>query len=95
MINREQLKQRYDAIHEHFTFRDFLGLSALVFGLLLSNSSFDPGPAKVSKTDGPQSQKEKPLKKNDAGKAPASKSKVRKKVIKLPPKKRQPITAAK
>ena len=36
MISRGRLKQKYDIIHEHFNFKDLIGLSALMFGLLLS-----------------------------------------------------------
>lgn len=39
MITREEIKQKYETIHEHFNFKDFLGLSALIFGLLVSNSN--------------------------------------------------------
>lgn len=93
MLTREQLKERYDRIHEHFTFKDFLGLSALIFGLLMSNSSFEPGPTSATAQDEVPQKVEKPVEQKKTSKA--TPKKVRKKVLQIPPKKRQPITAAK
>ena len=42
MLTKEQIIKKYETIHEHFGFRDFLGLSALVFGLLMSGTTFGP-----------------------------------------------------
>ena len=36
---RDRLNKKLEVIHEHFNFKDFIGLSALIFGLLLSNTS--------------------------------------------------------
>ncbi len=96
MISKEELKNKYQAIHEHFTFKDFLGLSALIFGLLLSNSSFKPGPNEAAATqdNGKKVEKvetESPKKETSQKKI---KKKVKKKVLQIPKKKRQPITAS-
>lgn len=39
MFSREKFKKKMEVVHEHFNFKDFIGLSALIFGLLLSNTS--------------------------------------------------------
>ncbi len=96
MLTKEDLKKRYEAINEHFTFKDFLGLSALIFGLLMSNSSFDPGPAKAGAASdkGSKSPKiEKTTTENKASSHEVTK-KNKKKVLQIPTKKRQPVTAA-
>ena len=41
MISREAIKQKYEKFHSNFNFRDFVGLSSLIFGLVLSNSAID------------------------------------------------------
>ncbi len=38
MISRESLRKRYQKLQEHFDSSDLLGLSALIFGLILSSS---------------------------------------------------------
>lgn len=47
MITKDDIKRHYDTIHEHFNFKDFIGLSALIFGLLLSNTSLDKSKVQV------------------------------------------------
>ncbi len=39
MLSREKIQEKINIIQSHFDFKDFIGLSALIFGLLLSNSS--------------------------------------------------------
>lgn len=39
MISRERFKEKLNIFHSHFDIKDLIGLSALIFGLLLSNSS--------------------------------------------------------
>ncbi len=51
MITKEQIVQKYERVHEHFSLKDLLGLSALVFGLLFSNSSFEPNTAQAQKDE--------------------------------------------
>lgn len=94
MMTREQLKQKYEAIHEHFNFKDFLGLSALIFGLLLSNSSLEPVTAKAELPA-----QDQPVVEKEAEPAPkvvkkkVTKVKKKKKILKSK-KRRQQVTAA-
>lgn len=90
-MTREQLKQKYEAIHEHFNFKDFLGLSALIFGLLLSNSSLEPVTANAEQVQ-PQKTIEKPV--HPAKKTVKKKVTKKKKKILKTKKKRQQVTAA-
>jgi len=90
MMTKDQIKERYNAIHEHFGFRDLLGLSALIFGLVLSNSSFEPTKAEAIDESKKTIQKKKKV--TEVEKAQPLKKK--RKVLKVAKKKRQPITAA-
>lgn len=61
MISKERLKNKYKTIHEHFTHKDLLGLSALIFGLVFSGASPSPssqiqGVPKQSKSQTEQAQ---------------------------------------
>lgn len=39
MITHQSIKQTIERIHENFNFRDIIGFSSLIFGLVLSNAS--------------------------------------------------------
>ena len=88
MITREQLKQKYEAIHEHFNFKDFLGLSALIFGLVVSNSSMEPTQTNQVIKNNNAVEKNKKIESKKVKKVS------QKKVLKKPKKKRQQVTAS-
>jgi hypothetical protein len=92
MVSKEELRKRYDTILRHFSFKDFLGLSALIFGLLMSNTSFETPTTQQSEVerDKPKLQRNK----NEASKtSKEAKSKTpKKKALKVPRKERWSIT---
>ena len=51
MISREKIKEKIDKIHSHFDLKDFIGLSALIFGLLLSSTSIKKQSVKKSESE--------------------------------------------
>ena len=86
MISKDDFKEKYEKIHEHFSFKDFLGLSALIFGLLLSNPSIKKTTANAAEEPVEEIKIEAPVIKKS--------KKVSKKKIIRNTKKKQRVTAA-
>lgn len=76
MLKKRQLKQYYAKFQTHFNLKDFVGFTALIFGLLLSNSSFHKEDhtkttvSKAYKTQKPTSLKSKLIEKMKHKQAP-------------------------
>jgi hypothetical protein len=90
MLSHENLKKKYQTFLEHFGFRDFLGLSALILGLLLSNSAtekINPSVEKAQKTTSHETQ-------TKTKSAEPEKPKSKKKIMKVSKKEKQKVTAA-
>ncbi len=65
MITKEQFRQKYERIHEHFSLRDCFGLAALIFGLFFSNGSLTVGSDSRSEKS-PASTQERSIKKQES-----------------------------
>lgn len=88
MIKREEVSEKIEAFKKHFGFKDFLGFSSLIFGLLLSNTSYKN--QTLNQPPSSETQKQSVVK-------PAKKTaKTKKKgALKLRPLKKQKIAARK
>ena len=53
MFLKDKIDKKLEIVHEHFNFKDFIGLSALIFGLLLSNTSLRKTTAHAETTIAP------------------------------------------
>ena len=54
MVTRAQIKKQVQKFLEHFEYSDIFGLSALIFGLVLSNPSIDEKRMTESPDHGPK-----------------------------------------
>lgn len=54
----EKIKEKYAIFQEYFTFKDFIGLSALIFGLLLANTPMETAEIRTDKAPQSTIQKE-------------------------------------